>query len=817
MPVQSPHTSEQHQALYTATVKDAAARGAVLMGKLVSSARDTLQNREAKSRDLRERDSLAESVKQLRKWESALCKHYPQALLDAFERPPAAKKGAGPAVADLEFDQLELMDEVQVLTSVALARIQQVAVLSAEGALADLNTLICSTLGLGTVHPERNPLRPEVYISALKEVVEHTQLPPSTQLDWLGAMSVALGQELRDMYLQLASKLRGQGVVSANYAVLQTPTGPGIGRGIAQQITDQPMVSTQLAGPEGAPAVVAGAPAAYAPQIPALQATHFTSQPAARSKDEVLLTLDKLRQLLTGELDAPPERSVLEAFAARFAREFEGNGVPQEPAPSEFDATVPAALEALNEMQQVDQMVQRLQSRRGNGQAATAPSGDSVQSVRGLMRARAKGVAHALSLEVVTLMVENIARDIRLLEPVQQLVRSLEPPLLRLALVDPRLFSNKNHPARLLVQEITHRSLAYATVQSSGFGEFMYGVEQGIAPLMADAIQSAEPFERALEKLREGWMRVESKGEQVRKEAVQVLQHAEQRNLLAEKIAREIDAHPDASRVPEVVLDFLCGPWAQVVAQARIVGGAASPVAGKYQSLISALMWSTHPTLTQKNYTKLTRLVPRLLVTLREGLESIRYPGTKTSAFFEALMGLHQKAFRTAQRPPETVPEDTPAPQAVVHQRLVEAGDPWIAPEEAKTSNFMELADLPQPPAKPGVAVESAAQGVAAAAKPLESPSSVLETVANVPLGSWVEMMINGQWIRTQLTWASPHGTLFLFTSVFGTSQSMTRRSRDKMVEAGNLRVISGQPMVEGALNAVAQQAMRNSVDSTLE
>jgi dihydroxyacetone kinase DhaKLM complex PTS-EIIA-like component DhaM len=92
-----------------------------------------------------------------------------------------------------------------------------------------------------------------------------------------------------------------------------------------------------------------------------------------------------------------------------------------------------------------------------------------------------------------------------------------------------------------------------------------------------------------------------------------------------------------------------------------------------------------------------------------------------------------------------------------------------------------------------------------------------LETVANVPLGSWVEMMINGQWIRTQLTWASPHGTLFLFTSVFGTSQSMTRRSRDKMVEAGNLRVISGQPMVEGALNAVAQQAMRNSVDSTLE
>jgi dihydroxyacetone kinase DhaKLM complex PTS-EIIA-like component DhaM len=66
------------------------------------------------------------------------------------------------------------------------------------------------------------------------------------------------------------------------------------------------------------------------------------------------------------------------------------------------------------------------------------------------------------------------------------------------------------------------------------------------------------------------------------------------------------------------------------------------------------------------------------------------------------------------------------------------------------------------------------------------------------------------------LTWASPHGTLFLFTSAYGTSQSMTRRSRDKMVAAGSLRLIAGQPVVEGALNAVAQIAMRNSVDTVI-
>jgi len=96
-----------------------------------------------------------------------------------------------------------------------------------------------------------------------------------------------------------------------------------------------------------------------------------------------------------------------------------------------------------------------------------------------------------------------------------------------------------------------------------------------------------------------------------------------------------------------------------------------------------------------------------------------------------------------------------------------------------------------------------------------DAASGVAPSFGNLPLGSWAEMLVNGQWVRTQLTWASPHGTLFLFTSAYGTSQSMTRRSRDKMIAAGNLRLVSGQPVVEGALNAVAQTAMRNSVETT--
>jgi hypothetical protein len=76
--------------------------------------------------------------------------------------------------------------------------------------------------------------------------------------------------------------------------------------------------------------------------------------------------------------------------------------------------------------------------------------------------------------------------------------------------------------------------------------------------------------------------------------------------------------------------------------------------------------------------------------------------------------------------------------------------------------------------------------------------------------GAWVEMS-EGGWTRWQLTWASPHGTLFMFTHPAGGAQSMTRRMLETMLRAGTLRTVTGRAVVDGALDAVAEEALRNS------
>lgn len=170
-------------------------------------------------------------------------------------------------------------------------------------------------------------------------------------------------------------------------------------------------------------------------------------------------------------------------------------------------------------------------------------------------------------------------------------------------------------------------------------------------------------------------------------------------------------------------------------------------------------------------------------------------------------MGLHQQAFRAAQKVQPLFTNSVLLADVVPS---IAQDDPWVAPQEAQASNFIELPTLPTAPEPATAAASDCGADTAEAVE-----ESVLPDDTDIALGAWVELLVDGQWVRTQLTWASPHKTLFLFTTGSGTTQSMTRRSRDKLLASDQLRVVSDRPVVDGALNAVAEEAMRNSVNTT--
>lgn len=468
------------------------------------------------------------------------------------------------------------------------------------------------------------------------------------------------------------------------------------------------------------------------------------------------LTIRELRKLLAGEPGEGADEAVI-VFAE-----------------TEFSHTVPAALEMVQDMRKVDQLMLQLRQRQaampGHGQ-------DSLAAFREALRQEAKRPAQALGLEVVHLMIENLASDPRLLPAVRDIVGDLEPPLLRLAMVDPRFFSDREHPARQLLEQVTQRSLAWSSAHEPGFSQFMDVLQQATEALLDARSTGPETFEIALSALQDAWEEAQPRGRQRRERAVRALLWAEQRNLVAERIAKQILARHDVAGAPPEALAFLTGPWAQVMAHARLADTSGDEDPGGYGWVVQTVLWSVQPALAARVAGHHRTLVQRI----DEGLTGIDHMRADTDRWQNLLSALRDLALSAATGHALRVSEPEPPPERV---------DTWLAPLEMHESGFLPDSRIPLG---------------ATTSEPDALP------MQDLAVGAYVDLMSDG-WERWQLTWSSPHGLLFMFTHASGSTRSMTRRKLNSMVQQGTLRLVSAHPVVEGALDAVTRAAWGNSL-----
>ena len=744
------------QALYRSCMKEAASRGHTLMQRLTGRCVKSMAQRATGMPDQHERSLLTEAARILMKHQEALCKVYPQALLGEFAH---AIAGATARNSMLSFDSLELMGEEQLQESVEVVRTQQAVLQAVEHELAELNGLVCAIQGLQTVQAERNPLRPDVFVRALHTVTMQSPIQMAVRSRWMQHLGEALGPELALVYKELSKMLRSQGV---------TPAGSTVSPARDLLASD---TSSRASGLKPV-------------------------QPAQAVPTSTLLNVRELRRLLSGQF-GPAEGS----FAAKFEREFEtGDRVE---VPADFLPTVPAAFEALQEMKGVDRVMSDLKRRS----SAAAPPLSGMAALREKLRHEATSPGQALGLEVVGLMIDNIASDSRLLSPVQQAVRDLEPALLRLVLEDPRFFSDKGHPARRLLEQLTQRSIAWSAVDAPGFAAFFEPLQQAVNALLSTRMAGPDPFEFALNTLEDTWGEQSERERIGRRKAVQALLQAEQRNLLAGKVSRQLRARPDVASAAREVGRFVTGPWSQVIAQARLGDAAGGSDPGGYTVLLADLLWSAQPQLAGGNPLRLARIAPRLLEKIREGLASIDYPPAETERFIDLLVVLQQQALVPVAASDTSMTEQELeswfAPQSD------DVASPWLAPGEAQESGFM-----PTHQDAVALAQYQTTQGGITSQAGAELPDAVPRLGdEGLQPGAWVEMQTDGHLSRLQLTWASPHGTLFMFSDAAGKTRSMTRRLLDQLVAAHSMRLVSDHAVVDRALDAVARAAVSNTPD----
>lgn len=641
----------------------------------------------------------------------------------------------------LRFQDLQLFGDEQLDQSIEVARAQQEVALAVDDTLPALDALVSTMLGWRTIQPGLNPIRPDVFVRSLQHALAQHVTDTQVREVLITPAAGLLGVNLRKLYRELADWLRSTGVEPA------VPLGGRIQKG-------------------------AGA---------------VTSTPVTDTAAKTLLTLDRLRKLLTGDFDQPRK--------------------------ADFLHTVPASMALLQDLKKTDELVKRLEQRPKAAPAPVQPV-DMLAEVGQSPATAPHRIGQQLGDEVVRMMFDHLAEDRRLLPALKRQLRAMEPAVYRLAQEDSRFFSDRTHPARLVLDRITQRSLAFTSESDPGWPQFMASVDSAVQWLGSKVVD-AETFGELLDHLQQQWGGQDQGARQKREEAARALLHAEQRNLLAQKLATEFTQLLDGLDVADFVRDFLRNAWAQVVADAQLSCEDGSSDPHGYRALVDDLVWSVQKSSAQRGRARrLVQMIPGLLQRMREGLQRIGYPPEMTQRFFDHLITLHRDAVQEGRDRATNKAAD--AAWSEESQFTDSAVEMWLDGVEVQESGYVDFDKLPDGGVDTDIekvaAPEAPEQEEASREVPGEDSMAGLRS-DELRVGTWVEILIRGEWVRAQLTWCSPHATLFMFTSVGGAAHSMSRRTLDKLRSGDQLRVVADRPVVDEALDQVAQAALKNSLD----
>lgn len=633
----------------------------------------------------------------------------------------------------LRFDDFQFLEEEQIDANIEFALTQQEISLAVDDTLPTLDALMSSLLGWMTVQPLSNPLKPESFVYALREALLEHVPSDEARTHLMTPAAGMLGVAMRQLYKEVSEWLRSQGV---------EPVGPIQHQGAA----------------------------------------HGAQKSSESSVSRTLLTLDKLRRLLSGELDMGP---------------LNGNI-------KDFTHTVPASFVALEDMKLMEPMMKRL-TERASQAAAAAPKAAALDMLADRSelkdKSKSKKLGRELGEEVIRMMLENLAQDHRMLGGVRKNLKRMEPVLIALSQSDARFFSERQHPARQFMDKMTSRSLAFTSEDQPGYAHFQKTLEKSVS-ILANGPGDSATFAQVLKKLESVWAKEEQEQRQRAEEAARGLLHAEQRNMLALRLADDFSERLKNKKVPDIVGAFLRGPWSQVVAESQLRCADGTVDTDGYLALVDDLIWSVQLKLARRNRSRLVEMVPSMLVKMRQGLGLISYPEERIPVFFDELITFHEQAFEGARPVPAPDAPDKPTTSdlSVVDGVGLPVEEFWMAEDEASDSGYLQGV----PERVPEVEESEVADPVAQMAWSAQS----------LITGSWVDLALGGQWVRAQLTWASPHKTLFMFISSGGMAHSMSRRTMDRLRGLGLIRLVSDGRVVDHALDAVAQAALRNDMEN---
>ncbi|KAF0813976.1 hypothetical protein IGB42_01655 [Andreprevotia sp. IGB-42] len=727
-------------------------------------------------------------------------------------------------------NSLSLIDvntvEGELRLDAATARFRNVA----EEALRDLNIRVALLFEQDNIKERENPFRPYLFSRCMVSVAEGLSDSPEVITALTEHFSLAMLNRVAGIYERLNALLAKHGIAAELQLKIRKTPGAG-GAASSADAGDIPSGdSVDASTADSGPAGVGAAPADSAdPQVSAALLAQLGEMLNAQTRLDALFqqvqhpggavaaqlgrvdagTVEQLVQAMhaggaaaAAAASAPPRTSWLggaQSVGEVLRGLFSGRHQPAIPT---------GPLQAHSQL--VDVLdVKLLQARSFQPDLIADPDGalrNLIIEQRPVLSQVASDSNEQMIIDIVGMLFEFILRDNQVPAEVRAQLGRLQFSVLKIALLDPALFSHKNHPARMLVNRIGSISAGLQKVDPSG-ERVVTEIRRIIETLLAEPNDDVSLFTAMLDQL-DAFIAHELRAADARvSQAAQAVENSENRTLqYARTTAMVADGLAGLTLEP-YLRDFLVKTWPLAIEQA---GRTDARRAQSYRLAIPDLIWSIAPKVDPAERKQLFALIPSLLPTLQEGLTLIGWTPAQRQDFVHWLVEAHKDALRVSE-----IPAPVP-PLSLMHERFA----PVFAREEAGPAPMSEGGTYVDPRFLDEAIRElevdlQVFDRVVAQELGDEEPASMVQNedadvLATLQSGVSIEVNIAGKPAVARLNWVNQDASTMILT-MGEDRQPMVIAAKvlRRLLASGRAKFLESAPLFERAIESLLVSADR--------
>jgi hypothetical protein len=331
------------------------------------------------------------------------------------------------------------------------------------------------------------------------------------------------------------------------------------------------------------------------------------------------------------------------------------------------------------------------------------------------------------TLALVSMLFEVLTDDKRLDERARSQLARLIVPYVRVAVLDRQLFMQSGHPARRVLNLLVDAlDMAGAEAKHKTLRELCFETIEKIVSGFNDDMSLFEPLEAALSAEMET---SNKRAELAEKRAAEAHAARERREQARDAVADFLSEVLFGKRMPNVLLEFLVGPWQHHQNMTLLREGDGAPEVFANQVLLRELLQGCE----RGEIADVAKVQAGVAEVLQSSGQDAESAAALVQQFIEAFRLANAAATAPAQ-PGEAAPPP-PADSVVVEQAVLAASAATIVPAEKTRDAFI------------------APQAVVAEALPVDAVAKY----EAMPLGTWIDLVGEGGKITSaKISFISP-------------------------------------------------------------